>query len=75
MTIAEAMKESGLSHYTLKCEAAKGSFEAWKPRGKRGGWEIDPQGFRIWLLRRKLKNGNAPMRAKVRRELEALGQF
>lgn len=67
------MQECGLSHITLARECAKGSFEAWKPSGNRGGWVIDPEGFRIWLLRRKIKNGNAPMRAKARRQMEQMG--
>lgn len=69
MTLAEAMAESGLSAFTLRAEARKGSFEADLPRGKRGGYVFDDRSFRCWLLRRRLKTGNAPARARARRQL------
>ncbi|MBE2180891.1 MAG: hypothetical protein IAE97_10500 [Chthoniobacterales bacterium] len=71
MTLAEAMAESGLSAYTLKVEARKGSFEADLPRGRRGGYVFDEATFRHWLIRRRLKTGNPISRARARRQLEA----
>lgn len=73
MTILEAAQISGLSPYTLKAEAHKGSFEADMPRGRRYGYVIDRQSFDLWLIRRKLKTGNSPARAKARRQLAELG--
>lgn len=73
MSILEASQASGLSPYTLKAEARRGSFEADLPRGRRGGYDIDPQSFELWLLRRRTKTGNAPARARARRQLQALG--
>jgi hypothetical protein len=73
MSIKDAMTQTGLSYHTLVCEAAKGSFEADLPRGRRGGWVINPRSFQCWILRRKMKTGNAPARAAARRELEAMG--
>lgn len=73
MTILEASELCGLSPYTLKAEARKGSFEADLPRGRRGGYDIDPRSFELWLIRRKLKTGNGPARARARRQLESLG--
>jgi hypothetical protein len=73
MSLAEAATLSGLSGYTLKAEARLGSFEADLPRGRRGGYEIDPRSFELWLIRRKLKTGNAPARARARRQLQSLG--
>lgn len=73
MNIQEAMQECGLSYHTLVCEAAKGSFEADLPRGRRGGWVINPRSFQCWILRRKMKTGNAPARAAARRALMEMG--
>lgn len=73
MTTKEAALEAGLSVYTIKCEAHRGSFEADLPRGRRGGWDIDPNSFRAWLIRRRMKTGNAPARARARRQLAELG--
>jgi|SanBayMetagenome_1026888.scaffolds.fasta_scaffold147911_1 hypothetical protein len=73
MSILEASQACGLSPYTLKQEARRGSFEADLPRGRRGGYDINAQSFEIWLVRRKLKTGNAPARARARRQLESLG--
>ena len=73
MTILEASRACGLSPFTLKKEAREGSFEADLPRGRRGGYNIDPRSFELWLIRRKLKTGNGPARARARRQLESLG--
>ena len=73
MNIKDAMRESGLSYCTLTQEAVKGSFEAHKPRGNRGGWEIEPRSFQCWILRRKMKTGNSPARAAARRALMEMG--
>jgi len=73
MNIQEAMAACGMGYSTLVREAARGSFEADLPRGRRGGWEIEPRSFKCWLLRRKLKTGNAPARAAARRALEEMG--
>ena len=72
MTILEASQACGLSPYTLKAEARKGSFEADLPRGRCGGYVIDRQSFELWLIKRKIKTGNGPARAKALRQLEAL---
>lgn len=71
MTVQEAMSVTGMCYHSVLRHCERGSFEAWKPRGNRGGWEIDPRGFNLWLLRRKMQFGNAPMRAMARRQLEA----
>jgi hypothetical protein len=73
MTTAEAAQEAGLSVYTIKCEAHRGSFEADLPRGRRGGWVIDPESFRAWLIRRRIKTGNGPARARAKRQLLEMG--
>jgi hypothetical protein len=72
MSILEASQACGLSPYTLKAEARKGSFEADLPRGRKFGYVIDPQSFELWLIKRKIKTGNGPARAKALRQLEAL---
>lgn len=73
MNLQDAMAECGMSYFTLVREAKKGSFEADLPRGRRGGWVIEPRSFKCWLLRRKMKTGNAPAKASARRELEDMG--
>lgn len=73
MNIAQASAESGLSAYVLKAHARNGSFEADMPRGRRGGYVIDDQSFRVWLIRRRMKTGNAPAKARARRQLMDLG--
>ncbi len=73
MTVEEASKESGLAPFTIKVECRRGSFEADKPRERRGGWLIDEESFRCWLLRRKMRTGNAPARARARRRLMEMG--
>ena len=73
MNIKEAMAECGLGYFMLVREAKKGSFEADLPRGRRGGWVIEPRSFRCWLLRRKIKTGNSPAKAAARRALEEMG--
>jgi hypothetical protein len=73
VTIQDAIGLSGLGYYTMVKEAAKGSFEAHKPRGNKGGWQIDARSFQCWMLRRKMKTGNAPARAAARRELAEMG--
>jgi hypothetical protein len=73
MTVEDASKESGLAPSTIKVECRRGSFEADQPRGRRGGWQIDKDSFRCWLLRRKMRTGNAPARAKARRQLMEMG--
>jgi hypothetical protein len=73
MSILEASQLCGLSAYTLKAEARKGSFVADMPRGRMGGYVIDRESFELWLIRRKLKTGNSPARALARRQLEQLG--
>ncbi|MEI6072772.1 MAG: hypothetical protein WCS31_13340 [Verrucomicrobiae bacterium] len=73
MNIQDALAKSGLGYSTIVREAAKGSFEADLPRGRRGGWVIEPRSFDCWLLRRKLKTGNSPARAAARRALEEMG--
>jgi hypothetical protein len=75
MSIVDASLESGLSAWTLKVEARRGSFEADLPRGRRGGYVIDAESFRLWMLRRRLKTGNAPARARARRQLAELGSL
>jgi hypothetical protein len=72
MTIQDAVAHTGLSYFTLVREAKRGSFEADMPRGRRGGWVINPRSFHLWTLRRKIKTGNAPARASARRAIEAL---
>jgi len=59
-TVEEAAKVARLAQVTIKAECRKGSFVADKPRGRRGGWEIDAQSLHDWLIRRKLKTD--PMR-------------
>lgn len=71
MTLIEAMKQSGLCRSVVLAACKRSEFEAYKPRGNRGGWDIDPISFRGWIIRRKLKSGNAIARAAARRELEA----
>lgn len=73
MTILEASQACGLSPYTIKAEARKGSFEADLPRGRKFGYVIDPQSFEMWLIRRKLKTGNGPARARAKRQLLEMG--
>jgi hypothetical protein len=73
MTIADAIAETGMSYTTINREINKGSFEADKPRGNRGGWQIDARSLRMWLVRRKIKTGNGPARAAARRELAEMG--
>lgn len=73
MTIQDAISKTGLGYFTLVREAKAGSFEADMPRGRRGGWEINPTSFQVWWLRRRMKTGNAPGRAAARRELAAMG--
>ena len=67
MTLKEAASESGLSAWTIMNAAKADQFAAEKPRGSRGGWVIDPQSFRDWLLRRRLKGANGPARAAIKR--------
>ena len=67
MTAKEASKESGLSIWTIQNYANNDAFAAEKPNGPRGGWQIDPQSFRDWLLRRRLKGANGPARAAIKR--------
>lgn len=69
MTTAEAAAQSGLTQWMVGEAAKRGDFVADKPRGNRGGWVIDRQSFNDWLLRRKLRTGNAPCRAMARRQL------
>lgn len=73
MSIIEASELCGLSPYTLKAEARKGSFVADLPRGRKFGYVIDPRSFELWRIRRKLKTGNAPARALAKRQLEEMG--
>lgn len=70
MTVQEAMAKTGMCYTTILRHCETGSFEAWKPRGNRGGWDIDERGLQMWLLRRKIQFGNAPMRALAKRQLE-----
>lgn len=72
MSILEAAQLSGLAPYTLKAQARNGEFEADMPRGRRGGYVIDETSFRLWMIRRRLKTGNGPARARARRELAEL---
>lgn len=67
------MEMSGLSRFTLRKECRSGSFEAYLPRGRRGGYVIDRRSFEIWMLLKKMKTGNGPARAKARRQLMSLG--
>lgn len=69
MSIREASELSGFSAYTLKEYAREGAFEADLPRGRRFGYVIDRESFELWLLRRRMKTGNSPARARARREL------
>lgn len=73
MTIKECAAECGMGYSTLIREVEKGSFEADMPRGRRGGWVVNPVSFRCWWLRRRMKTGNTPGRAAARRELMAMG--
>lgn len=73
MTTQDAMAATGLSYNTINREIIKGSFEADKPRGNRGGWEIESRSFHLWILRKKMKTGNAPARAAARRALMEMG--
>ena len=73
MNLKDAMAECGIGYFTLVREAKKGSFEADLPRGRRGGWVIEPRSFKCWVLRRKMKTGNAPARASARRALMEMG--
>ncbi len=75
MTMPEATAAAGLSTYTLRACARRGEFLAWLPRGKRGGYVIDPDSFRCWLLRRKMQTGNAPARAMAERQLAQLNSL
>lgn len=74
MSIHDAMGLTGLCYTSLVKKASAGEFEAHKPRGNKGGWEIDSRSFQCWILRRKLKTGNGPARAAARRALEAMGE-
>ncbi len=49
MTIHDASRESGWSLTSLYRKIAEGKFVACKPRGRRGGWEINPSSFRQWV--------------------------
>jgi len=73
MSIKDAMGLTGLCYTSLVKKAAAGEFEAYKPRGNKGGWEIDARSFSCWNLCRKMKTGNAPARAATRHELEEMG--
>lgn len=66
MTIQEAAKISGYTVWTLQKFARNNQFAASKPRGNRGGWEIEEVSFLSFLKRRKLAGAN-----DVMRELEA----
>lgn len=73
MTIQEAMTITGLSYNTINRQILKGSFEADKPAGNRGGWKINRRSFEVWILRKRIKTGNSPARAAARRELQEMG--
>jgi hypothetical protein len=67
MNAKEASQESGLSVFTISKHARNDQFAAEKPNGDTGGWQIDPQSFRDWLMRRRLKGANGPARAAIKR--------
>lgn len=73
ITVQQACEISGLSTYTIRCECRRGSFEAYFPRGRKFGYAIDRRSFEIWMLLKKMKTGNAPARARARRQLAELG--
>jgi len=49
MTIKQASEESGFAVGTLYRKITAGNFLACKPRGCKGGWEINPASFRQWV--------------------------
>lgn len=67
MTVAEAAKVSGYAEWTIQKFAKEGVFPACKPRGNRGGWDIDETAFRIWYRNKRKETRN------IRRKL-AMGE-
>lgn len=67
MTLQEASQESGFAVWTLQKFARQGEFGASKPRGNRGGWEVEPGSFRSFLNRRRIKTGNSLVKAREKR--------
>lgn len=58
MTAAEAAKISGYAVWTIQRFASLGCFPACKPRGKRGGWDINETAFRLWYKNRRRETSN-----------------
>ncbi|MEI6035072.1 MAG: hypothetical protein WCS65_12440 [Verrucomicrobiae bacterium] len=58
MTLAEASKRSGYAVWTLQKLAREGKFLACKPRGNRGGWEVNRATFEEWIKSRILGSAN-----------------
>lgn len=49
MTLIDASRESGFSLSSLYRKIKEGCFVACKPRGRKGGWDVNASSFRHWL--------------------------
>ncbi len=67
MTTAEAAKVSGYAEWTIQKFAKAGEFPACKPRGNRGGWDIDETAFRLWYKNRRKKPATCAVRLRWER--------
>lgn len=71
MTLQEASAASGYAVWTLQKFARENEFGAWKPRGRKGGWQVDEPSFRAFMRRRKLKGANDFMKNQIKRGARA----
>ena len=69
MKISEAAKRSEYAPFTLRMFCRTGEILASKPRGNRGGWDINESSFDEWLRRRRIERSNEKIRAARRASL------
>lgn len=65
MTLEEASKKSGFAVWTLQKFARQGEFGASKPRGNRGGWNVEEASFNSFLKRRRIKTANPLLKSQI----------
>lgn len=63
MKVEDAAERSGFAIWTVRRMARQGLFMATKPRGNRGGWEIDDESFHDWMQGNQTARGNAAYQA------------
>jgi hypothetical protein len=54
----QAAAMTGYSVYMIRRFAHRGEFDAWMPRGKRGGWEIVKPSFEAWWSSKRASSMN-----------------